>query len=259
MRTTTLLTERSAGRHLFGRALAAGLAVLLATWLTACGDVREEVTIRPGERWKVELHMTVSPDEMVFMGGPAEIEAQLEAADNDLEATATNYKWSKQPSDDGGAVYTIEQSGQGWQSLNSAAFDDLATFSPMTVDDKDAVHFQFNPAATFGQLGYYELVLHTGAVLETNGELLDEGVVRWVGAYQTMEAIFRPSKGVDPLLIAGLAALVAAIAAAILLLRNRQRRQNVQTLMAASAFCHQCGARMESAGAFCPSCGAHRL
>lgn len=255
----SMLTQRSVGRRLFNRALAALLAFVLATWLTACGDVREEVTIRPGERWKAELHMVVSPDEMVFVGGPAEIEAQLEAAGNDPEAAATNYKWSKEPSDDGGAVYTVEQSGRGWQSLNSAAFDDLATFAPMIVDDRDAVRFQFNPAATFGQLGYYELVLHTGEVLETNGELLDEGVVRWVGAYQTMDAIFRPSKGIDPLLIAGLAVLVAGTIAAIMFFRNRQRQQNVQAIMATSAYCYQCGARMETAGRFCPSCGAPRL
>lgn len=234
--------------------------VTAMTLLSACGgDVREEVTLGPGERWKVEVHVAISPQEMMFIGDTAEIDAQLEEGRNDPDAADTTYKWSKESSDDGGVLYIIEQSGKGLQSLNNAAFDDLATFAPMTYGDKDAIYFAFNPASSFGDLGYFEFVLHTGEVLETNGEMLDDGVVRWVGASQPMEATIRLSKGLDPLIIAGAVALIIVVAAAIMLLRQRQRQQNVQAVMARSAYCHQCGARMETAGDFCPSCGARRL
>jgi hypothetical protein len=241
-------------------ALSICLAAALTLLLSACGgDVREEVTIRSGERWKVELRMALSPDELMLIGDTAEIDARLDEQGNDPEAAATNYKWSREPSDDGGVVYLVEYSGKGLQSLNSAAFDDLATFSPMTYGDKDAIHFAFNPSSAFGDVAYYELVLHTGEIFDTNGELLDEGVVRWIGAYQNMEATFRLSKGIDPLWIAGLVALIAGSAAAILLARRWQQKQHVQAIMATSAYCHQCGARMETTGRFCPSCGTPRL
>lgn len=235
------------------------MSTVLLLGLSSCGNVREEVTIRPGERWKVELHIAVSPSDMLFIGDPAAIESRLEEARQDPDAAAANYKWSKEASDDGGVVYIVEQSGKGLQSLNSAAFDELATFSRMTYGEKEAIHFVLNPQSAFSELGYYELVMRTGEVLETNGELLEDGVVRWVGAYQAMEAIFRPSKGVDPLLIIGLIVLIVTIAAALWLLRNRQQQQNVQIVMAANAYCHQCGQRMGTTGPFCPNCGTRRL
>lgn len=260
MHTRTFSFGRSARSRLALHAALACLVGGLTLFLSACGgDVREEVTIRPGERWKVEARFALSPDELMLIGDTAEIDARLDEQGNDPEAAATNYTWSKEPTDDGGVVYIVEYSGKGLQSLNSAAFDDLATFSPMTYGDKDAIYFAFNPSGSFGDVAYYELVLHTGEVFDTNGELLDEGVVRWVGAYQNMEAVVRLSKGIDPLWIAGLAALIIAIAAATLLIRRRQQEQHVQAIMATSAYCDQCGARMEIAGRFCPSCGAPRL
>ncbi|MCB0059322.1 MAG: zinc ribbon domain-containing protein [Caldilineaceae bacterium] len=253
------LHHRLAGQRTPLIALAICLITAL-TLLSACGgDVREELTLRSGERWKMEVRITLSPNELMFIGDPAEIEARLDEQGNAPDAAATNYKWSKEPSDDGGVVYIVEQSGKGFQRLNSAAFDDLATFSSMTYGDKDAVYFAFNPVSSFSDFGYYEFVLHSGETLETNGELLDDGAVRWVGAYQPMEATIRLSKGVDPLVIAGAVMLVIVVAGGLLLFRQRQRQQNVQAVMAHSAYCHQCGARMETTGVFCPSCGTRRL
>ncbi len=255
---TTSSAIPSTWRQLHRRVLLIISIGILALWLVSCGEVREEVTIRSGERWKMELHTVISPDELIWIGGTAEIERQLEDLRNDPEAAGANYKWSKKLEDDGSVIYIVEQSGEGFQDLSSAAFDDHATFSFTTVENKDAVHFIFDPRASFGELGRYELVLHAGSVLETNGEMLDKGTVRWVGANRQMEAVFRLSRGVSPAAIGGLVALLLLAGAAVALIRSRQRAG--QAVIAASPrYCHQCGVLIETAGKFGPSCGAPRL
>ncbi len=232
------------------------MGIVLTIGLASCGDVRQEVTIGRGERWQVEYRAYISPTELMLIGGAAEMERQFD----ELRGTDRNFRWSKEAGKDGGLTYVLESSGTGFDTLASNAFDDNATFTPLDFQGKDAVQFSFNAYSAFGEMGYYELVLRTGEVLETNGELLDKGTVRWVGASQVMEAVFRPSAGIDLGLLIGLAAVALVIGVAVVLFRSWQRQRHMQTVMAGAAtYCHQCGAKIETAGKFCPSCGAPRL
>ncbi|GEM_PF-2205459 len=240
------------GRHLF----VVIIGVVVTIGLVSCGDVRQEVTIERGERWQVEYRAYISPTELMMIGDTSEMERQFD----ELRGTDRNFRWSKEAGKDGGLTYVLKSSGTGFDTLASNAFDDHATFSPLSFQGKDAVQFSFNSYSAFGDMGYYELVLRTGEVLETNGELLDKGTVRWVGASQMMEAVFRPSAGIDLGLLIGLAAVALVIGIGAVLLRSWQRRRSMQPVTAGAAtYCHQCGAKIETAGKFCPSCGAPRL
>ena len=260
VRRSTLAPHARAGvpaREFIGRRLfIVIMGVVLTIGLASCGAVRQEVTIGRGERWQVEYRAYISPTELMMIGDTSEMERQFD----ELRNTDRNFRWSKEAGKDGGLTYVLKSSGTGFDILASNAFDDHATFSPLSYQGKDAVQFTFNSFAAFGDMGYYELVLRTGEVLETNGELLEKGTVRWVGARRVMEAVFRPSVGIDPGLLIGLAAVVLVIGVAFVLLRSWQRQRHMQTVMAGAAtYCHQCGAKIETAGKFCPSCGAPRL
>ncbi len=232
------------------------MGVVLTIGLASCGDVRQEVTIGRGERWKVEYRVDISPTELMLIGDTSEMERQFD----ELRGTDTNFRWSKEAGKDGGLTYVLESSGTGFDTLASNAFDDNATFTHLDFQGKAAVQFSFNSYSAFGEMGYYELVLRTGEVLETNGELLDKGTVRWVGASRMMEAIFRPSAGIDLGLLIGLAAVALVIGVAVVLFRSWQRQRQMQTVMAGAAtYCDQCGAKIETAGKFCPSRGVPRL
>ncbi len=246
------LTHASFRRLLCLLAVSIGFVLVLA----GCGDIEQDVTFYANEKWKAESRVGLSPEELAMAGGQAEIEASLNEGQATAEAQELDFRWKRQKGDDDRLYYIITMAGEGYDLLNQNAFGDTATIDTITYDGQDAVQFDF---ASPYDLSHYELTLHAGEVLDTNGSQEGKGEVHWSGAGKRMYAVFEPRSGPNwLLLVLGLIMLGAMAVAGFFFIRSWQHQRGQKTATASANFCHKCGTKLEGAGRFCPSCGARR-
>lgn len=247
---------------------------LLALFLLAgCATVEQEVSLYQDESWEGSTRIGVAPGLLAMAGGEEALTAELEQTKVEADAQGAKVEWRRSQGNDGTVYYAVEASGQGYDLLNQIVFDGDAIIEPIVYDGQDAVQFQHE---TNTDLASYEMRLHAGEILESDGLQEGKGDVTWQGAGVTMNAVLRP-KSSFPLLpaVIGVATLVLIIAAVLFYQawRRQQARRMAMTpgspesfsapapapVSEVAVFCEQCGKRIEVAGKFCPHCGAPRF
>lgn len=232
--------------------------LVLAGILGGCIQIRQELTLMPGEKWEARMEVTV-PASVVSMVGEEqvrELESQSKSEQERLQAQGISAQVSTRKTGQGDYVLSVQMAGQGWELLNRAIFTGTARFEPVG----ERLRFSYDPSKQgeidlsslyqFG--GKYTFILNAGTIYSSNATKVSGGTATWENPTGEITAEVGLSAGGMPLwliivlVVVGVLLLLAAIAF-ILFRRPRAAEQRL---------CPQCGAPAKPGAAFCVRCGA---
>lgn len=209
-------------------ALLAAAALVLA----GCIQIREEITLKPNEKWEVAIDMTV-PASTVQMIGEDQLQSSVqdwEQQQKEYEGKGVQARMEMKKQDNGDYLYSVTMAGQGWDLLNETAFDNNATIRTL---ENNRIRFELDPGTSdfdsFAQMGgSVTFVVRAGKIYSATGEIKGN-TVTWVNPTSVMRAEVGAAGGSSPALIIGLvvlAVLVLLVAVVFLLyLRGKRLRQ----------------------------------
>ncbi len=213
-------------------ALKVALLAVVALVLAGCIQIREEITLKPDEKWEVLIAMTVPASTVQMIG-----EETLASSAEDWEQQQAEYegkgvqaRMDMKKQDNGDYVYSVTMAGQGWDLLNETAFDNNATIT--TLENK-RIRFELDPGTSdltsLTQMGgSLTFVVRAGKIYSANGEIKGNAVT-WVNPTSVMQAEVGTAGGSSVGLIIGLVVLAVvvllAVVVVLLYLRGKRLRQ----------------------------------
>jgi len=239
------------------RLLLGTVFLLLALLLSGCFQLRQEITLMPGENWEAQMEMTI-PASVISMVGEEqlqELETQAKGEQERLQTQGITAQVSTRKTDQGDYVLSVQMKGQGWELLNRSVFTGTARIDPAG----ERLSFSYNPAgqkemdlASLYQFGgKYTFILHAGTIYSSNATKVSGGTATWENPTGEITAEVGLSAGGMPLwliivlIVVGVVLVLAVLA--FLLLRRPRTGKNL---------CPQCGAPTTPGAAFCTRCGA---
>ncbi|MGC8873478.1 MAG: hypothetical protein ACP5SI_03395 [Chloroflexia bacterium] len=210
------------------------LALLAATALVLAGciQIRQEITLKPGEKWDVAIDLTVPASTVQLIG-----EDQLKSSEQDWEQQRVQYEdkgvqaqLTVKKQDNGDYLYSVTMAGQGWDLLNETAFDNNVTIR--TLENQHVV-FELDPGtsdlSSFTQIGgSLTFVVRAPKIYSANGEIKGN-TVTWVNPTSVMQAEVGTEGGGSAGWIIGLVVLgvvvLLVVVVVLLYLRGRRLRQ----------------------------------
>jgi len=148
----------------------AAITLLLVGCAVGAADTR--VTLQDGERWKLEVQYTVTPEELASLYiNEATFDQQMEAY---LEAQSANYEglcggWQRKR-EGGNLVYSLSCEGEGWQRLSGLLRGQVQEV------EKGKVHVTYGPVMA-GRSHTFRL---TGGTIESsNADEVKGGTAIW--------------------------------------------------------------------------------
>ncbi len=213
-----------------------GFLALLLLLLGGCVHVRQEVSLEPGEQWKVFQKVTFPADTVKQLG-----DEQLESSQADFErqeqeaaAKGVKAKLEMRKEGNGDVVFEMTMEGQGWNLLNESVFSNEATIST-GADGK--VTFRYDPTeitSITSMGGSYTFVLKAGTIYSSNATDKGGGTHTWKDPSAAMEAQLTPgvSSGGFPtwlIIVLVIVLIVVVVIVAFVLLLARGRKMQAQT------------------------------
>lgn len=235
-----------------------GAILFVIMFVTACGAVQTDLTLRSGERYEVVTTITVSSQALALAGGEASVTPQLDQIIAQAEASGASAKWRHGKGASGDqVVYVVEIAGQGYGPPFSDNFD----AQPVQVNGKEALKVTVIPGAQLisGGLGASTLIIRGGEILETNGVRTDKDAVTFnqvamLSSGGTPYVILRPRADV----LAGIPWLYVGIGAGALLLLGLTAflifRPRPKKRVSGMIFCPKCGAAQPRGARVCSRC-----
>jgi hypothetical protein len=209
------------------------LLAVAALVLAGCIQIREEITLKPGDHWEVLIGLTVPASTVQLIG-----EDQLKSSETDWESQRLEYeskgvqaRMEVKKQDNGDYLYSVTMAGQGWELLNETAFDSNATIRTL---ENQHILFELDPGtsdlSSLTQMGgSMTFVLRANKIYSSNGEVKGN-TATWTNPTSVMRAEVGTAGGGAPIgLIIGLVALAVlvllVVVVLLLYLRGRRLRQ----------------------------------
>jgi hypothetical protein len=149
--------------------------ILLVLSVSGCGGaVTEEIWLKGGERWKVNLALSLNDSERSIMEGSLE-QQDWEELVEEARAADISLDWSQREDSEGGLTYSVSMEGRGLDKLNEATFDGAAT---ITKDESDHIHLDWRPRST-ATLRSYTLTIHGGKIISSNADEETKNAATW--------------------------------------------------------------------------------
>lgn len=203
--------------------------VVLVLLLSGCsgGAVTEEIWLNSGERWKVDLTLSLTSSERSMLDGAFDQEDDWDKLVEDAEAEGVSIDWRQREDPGGGVTYIVSAEGQGLDKLNGASFDGEAS---LTKDDSGHIHLTWIPTS-MAMLRSYALTIHGGEIISSNANEETESSATWYNPSRVQVELTEGGVSVDAILAVGMACacllgLVIIGGVVVFVLLQRQRSES---------------------------------
>jgi C1A family cysteine protease len=99
------------------------LAIFTVLSLTGCAlYISTHVIFHPGQEWKAETHLSLTPQQLMLLGGQETIELKLQDEAARLRSRNIDCTWQKESQKDGVVSYIISAEGKGIEQFKQAIF-----------------------------------------------------------------------------------------------------------------------------------------
>ena len=153
--------------------LALGLVAAGALLSGCMGAATEDIWLDGGERWRVELALSLSEEERALMEGDIS-EEDLEDLAEELGEDIT-FRWDQRENPDGGITYSFFVAGKGFDNLREVALDQGAS---IYQDESDHVHISWYPSSA-SSFRSYTLTIHGGEIVSSNADEETSNSATW--------------------------------------------------------------------------------
>jgi len=237
-------------------------------FLTSCFPIissNTELTLKSGENWELSNQFTISQTDAQLSGQM--ISQGLDEALNDMRDDGVDAEWEMLPIDDSGYVsYKITTRGVGYELLNDGFGEPIV--SPDETSGKRIINFYLKDGDNLEWDALHNsFTLNGGKIISHNGNLINNGSVKWVDHSGPMEAQLTEKSGFSILNCIGFAFVICIICIAIFAFVKWKPKASsfhepykipgnvIISQKVQKNFCPNCGQKLPSEAVFCPTCG----
>lgn len=208
------------------------LIMASAAGCNGVGSADMDMTVYADEKYEMTVTFRIPNEYLSMVGGTAEMENRLDEMVTKSADEGEKVSWKRDksvPADEVG--YIINVSGKGFDSSSDSGF----SITPTVYDGQDALEFE-GDFSDFAGLNSFSFTLHGSKIVESNGEPIEKGSVRWDSIYASPHAIFIPKGHINWVqigagLIVGLGCLGTLLAGGVIIFmlvrRNRKKFINI--------------------------------
>lgn len=248
--------------------------LLVAALLPSCGSMipilstETDLMLDRDEKWSM-TYVAVLPGEANIVA--QQYQAGLDQMVMEVRSKGITATWEilPQESNNTNITYRVNFSGQGYDLLNQDIFGSRSVVL-MNPSTKDQVQFAFDPSDSLFTQGtqYNSFTLKSSKILSTNGNLMNNGSVRWVNPTRVMVATVSTAPALTWLWISLLGVGCVGIVVSGVGIWRRSSAQKLVTIASTAMpfqvqvsqgntkYCPQCGQRNSVEAGFCPHCGS---
>jgi hypothetical protein len=174
-----------------------GFVALVILLLAGCipVDTEQTITFYSDEKWEAHIVIEMSRADLVNSGlSQDDVEAQIQETIGTLNPETVEITWEATDLETGELVYTLEAKGKGFNQLERLIQGSNETSIRLsTASGKTEIVF----SAFFPLLpsGTNVLILKGGQIVTSNGEEVENGMVRWVNPQGQITAVIKPKGG----------------------------------------------------------------
>ncbi|MFP4394412.1 MAG: hypothetical protein ACLFTI_04030 [Anaerolineales bacterium] len=191
---------------------------IFSIWLTSCaGAVEMDITVYSGDRYQQKMILSFTEEMVELSGGTEEIERLLDEMVSEAENEGASISWQPIKSrQDDTIQYEIQQE---ITDITNASTDGFK-WEEVEHNNSPAYRFEYTDISDMDIFQEFTLTLHTGKILESNGEQVNARTAQWKNSnqYQAPYAIVQPKSAAPwaswmawlPLAAAGLLLLATA-------------------------------------------------
>lgn len=206
-----------------------GLLVLIVSSLVliSCDaqldvDVQQTVTIRRNEAWEVDMNLRFAGELVDELSSQQDLgpEGEMELLREyfpDLARLGVEIDWETQTTEFGDKIYEVHLEGEGLDTLKTAVFSDDTHLEAVEVEGRRRIVLSHPVGYPELLLRNYTLTLIGGEVISSNGQLIDDGSVRWVNPSGRIEAVITEKPTIRPFEIVLLGVACVGVAFLVLL------------------------------------------
>jgi hypothetical protein len=217
--------------------------------------------------WSME-YVAVLPQEASMLA--QEYQASLDQMVQEARLKGITASWELLPptANETNLTYKVSFSGTSYDLLNQHVFQSVSLMADPS--EKERAEFAFDPGfSLFSQGRQNTFTLKSSKILSTNGNLLNDGSVRWINPTGTMTATVSTAPDLTWLWgsLLGVGVLGLIIAGAGLMQKPTPQKQVLSPALAVAPspmkipetnvkYCPQCGRQNPVQAGFCPHCGS---
>jgi hypothetical protein len=167
------------------------LFLLASIIISACGTAEMDVTVYSRDRFDMKHTIQIPNDMLQMMGGPSEIEAQLDELLREAREENYRVRWRKISADDRNTTtYEVIFPRTDIEEAVDAGF---FTWQEVQYNNRKAYRIDFFDVSELSSsFMSFTLNLQAGRILDTNGTQVNSSKVTWVNPTRTPYAIVTP-------------------------------------------------------------------